>query len=162
MIKVISLIVIGILSLYGQTDKQFESYLQELTKKFNIQQIKADSVNLSKAIILDTRDKKEFDVSRIKNAIWIGYDDFDLSKVDSLKRDQEIIVYCSVGYRSSEIGIKLIGAGFTDVKNLYGGIFRWANEGRPLYSDSLRTHKIHAYNRKWGRFITNPQLIKVY
>jgi rhodanese-related sulfurtransferase len=147
---------------FAQEDDEFTLYLQDLSKQFDIEQVKSDSANLSTSVILDTRDKEEYEVSKIKNAIWVGYDDFEISKVDTIDRTREIIVYCSVGYRSSKIGIQLNEAGFKDVKNLYGGIFQWANEGRPLYKDSTTTNQIHAYNRKWGRFINNPKLVKMY
>jgi rhodanese-related sulfurtransferase len=162
MIKHIVMLILLSVTLSAQNSDAFEEYLQDLTGEFEIEQIQADSAILSKAIVLDTREKEEYEVSRLKNAIWIGYDDFDMTAVDSLDRDKELIVYCSVGYRSSKIGIELKEAGYQDVKNLYGGIFKWANEGRPLYSDSTQTVRIHGYNRKWGRFITNPELIKVF
>ena len=145
-----------------QTDEAFKTYLVNLAGVFDIEQVQTDSVILSTAVILDTRERDEFEVSRLKNAIWIGYDDFNVSGIDSIDKDQEIIVYCSVGYRSSKIGIELIKSGFKDVKNLYGGIFKWANEGLPLYNDSTQTAEIHAYNRKWGKFLTNPSLVKIY
>ncbi len=162
MIKIGIIIMISSIVLIAQTDTEFETYLQDLSKDFEIEQVQADSANLSKAILLDIREREEYEVSRIKNAIWVGYDDFDLSRVEDIDPDQEIIVYCSVGYRSSKIGSELIDAGYTNVKNLYGGIFLWANEGRPLFHNSSLTKRIHAYNRKWGRFITNADLEKVY
>ena len=154
--------MIGSIVLMAQTDTEFETYLQDLSEDFEIEQLEADSANLSKAILLDIREREEYEVSQIKDAIWVGYDDFDLSRVKDIDRDQEIIVYCSVGYRSSKIGRELIEAGYTNVKNLYGGIFLWANEGRPLFHNSSQTNRIHAYNKKWGRFVTNPDLTKVY
>ena len=154
--------MIMITGVFAQTEEVFEEYLQQLVIEFDIEQIQADSANLSKAVILDVREKDEFVVSRLKNAIWIGYDDFEPSRIDSIDKEQEIIVYCSVGYRSSKIGEKLIESGYKNVKNLYGGIFRWANENRPLYNDSTQTLEVHAYSKKWGRFLTNPELIKVY
>jgi rhodanese-related sulfurtransferase len=162
MINSIVIAIILIPVVFAQIEDVFEEYLEDLSAEFEIEQIQADSVNLSKAIILDAREIEEYDVSRLKNAILIGYDDFDMSLVDSLGRDEEIIVYCSVGYRSSVIGVELKKSGFKNVKNLYGGIFKWANDGRPLFNDSMQTNEIHAYNRKWGRYLTNPELIKVY
>ena len=162
MIKRIFTLVIFSTTIYAQEKDDFADYLQDLSKEFDIEQVGADSANLSTALILDTREKEEFEVSKLKNAIWVGYDDFDVSQIDSLNRNQEIVVYCSVGYRSSKVGVQLKEAGFMNVKNLYGGIFKWANEGRPLYNDSKRTNKIHAFNKKWGRFLSNPDLIKVY
>lgn len=145
----------------AQSNLEFEEYLKELSGKFEITQISPDSLSFHKTVILDTREKVEFEISRLQNAIWVGYDDFSLTKVDTLDRHQEIIVYCSVGYRSSKIGVRLKEAGFTNVKNLYGGIFKWANEENPIYNDSTQTIRIHTYNKSWGRFVINPGLEKV-
>jgi rhodanese-related sulfurtransferase len=161
MIKMITILMMGSMTLFAQTE-EFNEYLIDLEQDFDIEHVRADSANLSSAVLLDAREKDEFEVSTIKDAIWVGYDDFELSQVDTLNRDQEIIVYCSVGYRSSKIGIRLKEAGFNNVKNLNGGIFLWVNEGRPIYNDSTITDKIHSYNRKWGRFITNSEIEKIY
>ena len=40
-----------------------------------------------------------------------------------------IIVYCSIGVRSEDIGEKLKELGYTKILNLYGGIFDWKNKG---------------------------------
>lgn len=146
----------------AQLNSEFEQYLEELSAEIEIDQFVPDSANLPDVVILDAREKEEFDVSRLKGARRIGYNKFDISIIDSLDKSQEIIVYCSVGYRSSKIAIELKQAGFQAVKNLYGGIFRWANAGYPIYNGSNRTMKIHAYNKHWGSFITNPSLEKVY
>ena len=162
MIKIIIILVMIMTAVFAQSKEAFEEYLEKLATQFDIEQVHADSANLSKAVLLDSREAAEFDVSSLKNAIWIGYNDFNLSRIDSISFEQKIIVYCSVGYRSSKIGVELIKSGYKYVKNLYGGIFRWANEGRPLYNDSIQTYHIHAYNKKWGRFLTNPNLILAY
>ena len=149
------------INLIAQDNSDFEEYLVDLQKQFEIEHIDIDSVNWSKVVVLDTREKSEYEISKLPKAIWIGYD-FNINRVDSIDRNQDIVVYCSVGYRSSKIGLELIEAGFKDVKNLNGGIFKWANEDRPLYMDSVRTNRIHVYNKKWGQFIINPSLQKVY
>ncbi|MEA1785587.1 rhodanese-like domain-containing protein [Arenibacter sp. GZD96] len=108
--------------------------------------------------LLDTRQKKEYQVSHLKNALWVGYDEFDLTEVRNTIKNNEtpIVVYCSIGVRSEAIGEKLISAGYTNVKNLYGGIFEWKNSGFPVYDSAEReTNKVHPYNRIWGRLLTN-------
>ena len=113
-------------------------------------------------LIFDTREKEEYMVSHIPGALWVGYSTFEM---DSLKRhypkDTTIVVYCSVGIRSENIGEELIEHGFTDVHNLYGGIFEWKNLGRPVV-DSLGndTENVHAYSKYWGHLLT--QANKVY
>ena len=162
MLRINVLILFSCLLCQAQTGDDFEEYLTDLSSRFDIVQICADSLPAEGFILLDTREEDEFSISRIGNAIHAGYDDFELSMLDMVPRDSEIIVYCSVGYRSSKIALELIDHGFKNVKNLYGGIFKWANEGRPLYTDSTQTAKIHTYNRHWGRFIVNPALIKIH
>lgn len=123
--------------------------------------VRIDQVEvLDKAVFLDTRERSEFDVSHIKGAKWVGYDTFSLERVKGLPKDRPIVVYCSVGARSQEIGQKLQKAGFTQVYNLYGGIFHWVNEGKPVYSGGVQTQNVHAYNLAWGIWLTKGE--KVY
>ncbi len=113
-----------------------------------------------RVILLDAREKKEYDISHLKGARWVGYDDFDLSRVKDLDREAEIVVYCSVGYRSGMVAGKLQEAGFRHVENLFGGIFEWKNRGYPVYHDGKESDSVHAYNRKWGIWLQKGK--KVY
>ncbi len=120
--------------------------------------IKSDSI-----ILLDTRSRKEYEVSHIPGAIWVGYDDFDRERVKGLDPKKEVIVYCSVGYRSEKIGEQLQDQGFEEIRNLYGSIFEWANQSQPLVTSSGDTvHQIHAYNKVWGRWMKNENVEKKY
>lgn len=49
---------------------------------------------------------------------------------ESLKKDSEIIVYCRSGARSGQAKLMLEQAGFSNVRNLIGGMIQW----RSLYS----------------------------
>ena len=104
--------------------------------------------------ILDTRQAEEYTVSRIKGSIHVGFDDFDLSNMDQIPKDRPIIVYCSVGYRSEKVGKKLISAGYTNVRNLYGGIFEWVNQQQTVINDDGPVNKIHPYSMFWSTWIT--------
>ncbi|MEO0896974.1 MAG: rhodanese-like domain-containing protein [Bacteroidota bacterium] len=113
--------------------------------------------------LLDTREKNEFEVSHIEGANWIGYDDFDMERIESLDldKDQPVLLYCSVGYRSEKIGEKLKAAGYKNVQNLYGGIFEWTNAGKPLVNkEGQPTKKVHAFDKVWGVWVTKGE--KVY
>jgi rhodanese-related sulfurtransferase len=117
--------------------------------------------DLKKITLLDARSKEEFEVSHLKDARWVGYDDFDLSRVKGLNKDEEIVIYCSIGVRSEKIGEKLQKAGFKNVKNLYGSIFEWVNTGNTVFGpDGKPTEKVHAYNKKWGVWLNKGE--KVY
>lgn len=115
--------------------------------------------NKSEFVILDTREKKEYDISHIPDALWVGYDDFDIKRV-SADKNKKIVVYCSVGYRSERIGEQLLDAGYTEVYNLNGSIFRWINSGYQLVnSDGQKTTKIHGYNKKWSKWIKDGEIV---
>ena len=109
---------------------------------------------------LDTRESKEFNVSHIKNALNVGYDHFKLSTVSHIDKDATIIVYCSIGARSQTIAQKLIKAGYTNVQNMYGGLFHWANSGYPMVdSQSKSTIKIHGYSKEWSKWISKGTIV---
>jgi rhodanese-related sulfurtransferase len=112
----------------------------------DLKQIRNDKI-----VFLDAREKKEFDVSHIENAIHVGYDSLDLSSVDTLDTATPIVVYCSVGYRSEKVTEKLVAKGFTNVKNLYGGLFEWINqEGAIVNNENLATDSVHGFSPAWG------------
>ena len=59
---------------------------------------------------------------------------------EKLDPDKPVLVYCSVGARSQDIGKKLVQKGFS-VVNLYGGIFQWVNDELPVYDSLGQTKK---------------------
>lgn len=121
------------------------------------------AVPYSKFIFLDAREHEEYDVSHIKDAIHVGYNDFELDSVLNIIKDksQRIVVYCSIGVRSEDIGEDLKKAGYANVFNLYGGIFEWKNKGYPVYDTTTsETEKVHAFDKKWGKWL--KQGVKVY
>lgn len=114
-------------------------------------------------IYLDAREKEEYNISHIPDAKYIGYDNFDLSTISDLPKDKPLIVYCSIGYRSDKIGEKLERAGFTNVHNLYGSIFEWANRGFLIVDNNNKpTKRLHTYNKKWSKWVDNPDIVKVW
>jgi len=110
--------------------------------------------------ILDTREKEEFEISHLQGAKWVGFDNFELKNVSGLDKNKPVLVYCTVGARSQEIGKRLSEAGFTKVFNLYGGIIHWSNESMPLYQNGSLTNQVHTYSRSWGIWLEKGQ--KVY
>ncbi|MFN0201376.1 MAG: rhodanese-like domain-containing protein [Bacteroidia bacterium] len=105
-------------------------------------------------VLLDAREWKEYQVSHLKGARWIGYDNFKISAIKDIPKNTHIIVYCSVGYRSERIGEQLKAAGYTQVQNLYGGIFEWINAGLEVIDAAgKKTNKVHGYNKLWGKWV---------
>ena len=151
----------GMLAACGQPS--IESTLARLNRE-SVPYISVEELNSTNGqVSLDTRTKDEYIVSHLQGAEWVGYKKFDIRKVQEAYPDKNtpMVVYCSVGVRSENIGEKLLKAGYTDVKNLYGGIFEWKNKDFLVYTpEGKTTEKVHAYGRRWGRLLQNAE--KVY
>lgn len=105
-------------------------------------------------ILLDVREENEFAVSHIPGAVRV---DPDASATDVSRLLQEtdadipLILYCSVGTRSSRLGTRISDELDTrDISNIRGGVFAWHNEGEPLENAAGTTDLIHPYSR-WRR-----------
>lgn len=121
-------------------------------------QLKFEKSKNSNIVILDSRERKEYNVSHIENAIYVGYNSFDVTALKDIDKNSKIYVYCSVGYRSEKIGEKLIEAGYTKVYNLYGGIFNWSNNGFPLVDENGKTTtNVHGYDKEWAKWINKDK-----
>lgn len=142
--------------------------LSELLKKYNTEEVSYTwvediQVTSSEIIFLDARELEEYNISHLKNAIHIGYKDFNLEQVEKQvpNKNQNIIVYCSLGIRSEVIAQKLIDVGYTNVENLFGGIFEWKNNNFKVYNlQQKETDSIHVYSKKWSKWLKKG--IKVY
>jgi rhodanese-related sulfurtransferase len=141
-------------------DETLSNYNSGSVPYISVDELKSNLSKDQNIILLDARSREEYNVSHLKNAIWVGYKSFEKHRVENLDKNEEIIIYCSVGVRSEQIGEELIALGFTDIKNLYGGIFSWSNKGLPLYTDGKQTDDIHTYNKRWSQFIKKGK--KVY
>ena len=95
--------------------------------------------------ILDIRRPEEYETSHLPNARHLLPESTD-AQIQGILGDipakRPIVVYCSVGYRSSTMAHRLKALGRVNVSNLEGSIFAWAVDGHPLESRD----KIHPYN----------------
>lgn len=121
------------------------------------------SQNADEYIFLDARELEEYQVSHIPDARYIGYKNFSADSMEGINLDDNIIVYCSVGYRSEKIGEKLLKLGYSNVRNLYGSIFEWINCDLPVENQhGIATDSIHTYNRKWSKWVDDREAIKMW
>jgi len=150
-------------SSYGQVkNKSFNIFLKTiLTNK--VKHVSVEEVNKSKVnyTFVDAREANEYNVSHLKNSVFVGYNNFSMEGLKDIPKNTPIIVYCSVGKRSENITAKLKENGYINVSNLYGGIFEWVNEDHPVFDlQNKQTMNVHAFNKFWGRFIYKG--IRVY
>jgi rhodanese-related sulfurtransferase len=92
-----------------------------------------DMVNRHNAVVLDIRDKKDFQSGHIVDAVNIPYSALD-SRLDELKkyRDRPIVVTCRMGTNAGAAGTLLRKRGFEKVSRLSGGIVEWRNQNLPV------------------------------
>lgn len=90
-------------------------------------------INRSNAIVVDIRDKKDFDAGHIVDAIHIPLTKLDV-RVTELEKHKggPVIVACRLGHQSIDAVKVLKGAGFTQVLRLSGGMTEWRAQGLPL------------------------------
>ncbi len=116
-------------------------------------QVWLQSTNGPQPQLLDIRTVEEFKISHLPNAQRVD----PKTKPDQLllKLDlaRPVLVYYAVGYRSSELATRLIKAGFTNVANIEGSIFAWANAGLPLETNGQMATVVHPYNESFGKLL---------
>ena len=78
-----------------------------------------------KLILLDVREQWEFDLAKINGSTLIPLGTL-LQSMGKLNRDSEIIAICHHGMRSADATNFLLQQGFSNVKNLVGGIDAWS------------------------------------
>ena len=161
--KICILFLVASATMFGQTK------LDKLLDKWNTRNVPYISVETlampkTDAILLDAREENEFNISHLENAICVGYDNFKIKEtIAKLPKDKnaKIVVYCSLGIRSETVAHKLIKEGYTNVYNLYGGIFEWKNANFKVI-DTLgkSTEKVHTFNKSWSKWLKKGE--KVY
>lgn len=163
--KLLFLLLISSVQIVFSQNKKLDKLLNEWNKS-NIPYISAKELAQKKdtVVLLDSREQKEFNISHLKNATCVGFDKFSIEKtLQNLPEDKTtaIVVYCSLGIRSEKIAKKIKDKGYTNVYNLYGGIFEWKNNNFQV-QDALGkpTEKVHAFNKSWGKWLKKGE--KVY
>jgi len=90
-------------------------------------------INRSDAVVVDIRDKKDFDSGHIVDAIHIPLGKLG-SRVTELDKHKgtPVIVACRLGPQSIDAVKVLKSAGFSQVLRLSGGMVEWRAQGLPL------------------------------
>jgi len=112
-----------------------------------------DDPTRDQPLIVDVRTMEEYEVSHLPGARHAETADEVMKLWNAEARKRPVVVYCSVGWRSSVVADALRDAGPPEVWNLRGSIFRWANEGRALENHGAPAHRVHPFDQKWGELL---------
>ena len=80
-----------------------------------------------KLVLVDVREEWEYSLAKLDGSILIPLGTLPQS-LTQLNRDSEIIAICHHGMRSADATNFLLQQGFTNVRNLVGGIDAWSTQ----------------------------------
>lgn len=83
-----------------------------------------------KFVLVDVREKYEYEISRIEGSKLIPLSEFS-SRMSELDSADEIVLHCKMGGRSAKALRMLQEAGFAKLANVEGGIESWAEKIDP-------------------------------
>ena len=98
----------------------------------------------SPPLLLDVRTEAEFESGHLRNARRIIVDEFVLGEYEKklgkllgkLANDAPVIVYCRSGRRSGIAQGVLVEDGYSNIRNLEGGILAWGEAGLPIVKEA--------------------------
>ena len=83
--------------------------------------------------IVDCRTEREWKSGHLDGARLIPLGSLG-GRLNTLAKDQPVVVVCKSGHRSAIAARQLARSGFTDVKSMKGGVDAWKRAGKPLVS----------------------------
>lgn len=104
-------------------------------------------------MLLDTRTDQEFADGHLPGAIRVQDVEAALQRMQQRAAGVHVVLYCSVGYRSSALAAALASRGVQRIHNLEGSLFEWANSGHPVITREGRPGKVHPYDETWGTLL---------
>lgn len=131
------------------TRSRIESMIRGFEKKFKTPALSVEEFRREHKkrpyVLVDARTAREQSVSMIPGAITSK--EFLRRKHDFRKRP--IVIYCTIGYRSSALSEELRQQGFQSW-NLRGSLLLWSWAGGPLVTPGGKpTKKVHVYGKDW-------------
>lgn len=97
-------------------------------EEITVQELNRKKLNDESFFLLDVREPFEYQISNIEGTL-IPIDQLS-GRLDEIedKQNEEVIVMCRSGSRSAKATKLLQEKGFSNVKNLKGGVNEWARE----------------------------------
>ncbi len=95
-----------------------------------VQELKQKMDRGEKVVLIDVREPWEYNIAKIEGAqlIPLGTLAAEYRKLDP---NSELVIHCKMGMRSMDATQFLLQQGFSNVKNLTGGIIAWSQQVDP-------------------------------
>lgn len=139
-----------------QRVEKIDSKFKQLTKNTNCPIILAtDLIKLIKAkkvTLIDVRTEAEQKISMLPGAITQK----EFEKSPESFRSNQLIAYCTIGYRSGKFAEKFQKY---KIKNLKGGVLAWSHAKGNFIQNGKITKKVHTYSKDWNFLNSNYQAV---
>lgn len=88
-------------------------------------------------VVLDVRTPEEFEEQHLADAVLVDFHGPDFAdRIADLDRDATYVMYCRSGNRSGQAREMMQNLGFSDVRDIDGGILSWLDQGLPVETSS--------------------------
>jgi rhodanese-related sulfurtransferase len=84
----------------------------------------------ARPLIVDVREPDEFAQQRVADVVLMPISQF-VARHHELPKDRPLLMLCAAGSRSTSATLYLLQAGWSDVRNITGGMIGWQQAGLP-------------------------------
>lgn len=154
-------LILGCATLLGCAPRDLDRVKGDVRKRYptvrqlpisDLQQWLADA-DREPPLLVDVRAPAEFAVSHLRGA-QRGETIAEIrALVGGDASERPVVLYCSVGERSSRAARDLQREIERPVYNLEGSIFEWVIEGGSVWQGERRVERVHPYDASWGRLL---------
>ena len=93
----------------------------------------SDAAAAGTALIVDVRERNEFEQERAAGVALVPISEF-VARHQDLPKDRPLLMLCAAGSRSASATMYLLQNGWSDVRNVTGGMIGWRQAGLPVLS----------------------------
>ena len=91
----------------------------------------------TRPLIVDVREPDEYAAERVAGVVLLPISQF-VARHAELPKDRPLLMLCHSGSRSTSATMYLLQSGWTDVRNITGGMIGWRYAGLPIETGAPR------------------------
>ncbi|MEO5939757.1 MAG: rhodanese-like domain-containing protein [Candidatus Limnocylindrales bacterium] len=85
----------------------------------------------TRPLIIDVRERNEFEQERVGAVVLLPISEF-VARHQELPKDRPLLMLCAAGSRSTSATMYLLQNGWSDVRNITGGMIGWRHANLPI------------------------------
>ena len=85
----------------------------------------------TRPLIVDVRERNEFEQERVDGVVLLPISEF-VARHEELPKDRPLLMLCAAGSRSTSATMYLLQNGWSDVRNITGGMIGWRHANLPI------------------------------